>query len=81
MRRIRRLWIFDGIIGTVVGGIIGAIVGVNFIITVGIGYDVTLGYLLKEHPAVGVLTVGILGAGPVAGVMVMRRLRRRRTPS
>jgi hypothetical protein len=72
----------DGLVGVVVGGITGAIIAVNFIITVGIGYDVTLTDIFNENFLVGVVTVGILVAGPVVGVAAMRRFRRQRgTPA
>lgn len=77
----RRDWMVDGLAGVVVGGVSGAIVAVNFIITAGIGYDVTLTDIFNENALAGVVTVGILIAGPVVGVVTMRRWRRqRRTP-
>jgi len=74
----RSEWVIDGIGGVVVGGLTGAIVAVNFIITLGIGYDVTLADVFNENTLVGLVTVGILIAGPILGVVLMRRRRRQR---
>lgn len=74
----RRKWLVDGLVGVVVGGVVGAIVAVNLLTTVGIGYDVTPAQVVREHLFVGSVTLGILISGPIVGVVVMRRLRRKR---
>lgn len=74
----RRQWIIDLGLGMILGGLIGAIVAVNLIITVGIGYDVTLPEVFGENLPVGLITTAILISGPIAGVALMRRLRRHR---
>jgi hypothetical protein len=51
---------------------------VNLIITVGIGYDVSLPQVFRENLLVGIVTTAILISGPIAGVALMRRLRRQR---
>ncbi len=68
----------DVAIGVVVGGLGGAIVAVNLIIFAGIGYDVTIPEVFRQNTFVGVVAVGVLLAGPVAGVVLMRRYRRNR---
>ncbi|MEZ5176151.1 MAG: hypothetical protein R2823_08095 [Acidimicrobiia bacterium] len=69
---------FDVIVGLVAGSIVGAIVAVNFIITVGIGYDVSIPDIFRESVLAGIVTIGILVAGPIVGVILMRRRRRKR---
>lgn len=56
----------------------GAIVAVNFIITVGIGYDVSIPEVFRDNVLSGIVTVAALVAGPIAGVALMRRSRRKR---
>lgn len=65
------------VIGGVIGAVAGAIVAVNFVITVGIerGYEASLPEIFRENPVVGVVTVLILLAGPIAGVVVALRMR------
>jgi NhaP-type Na+/H+ or K+/H+ antiporter len=74
----RRQKTIDLVLGLVLGGLIGAIVAVNLIITVGIGYDVSLPQVFRENLLVGIVTTAILISGPIAGVVLMRRLRRQR---
>jgi NhaP-type Na+/H+ or K+/H+ antiporter len=74
----RRQKTIDLVLGMALGGLIGAIVAVNLIITVGIGYDVSLPQVFRENLLVGIITTVILISGPVAGVALMRRLRRQR---
>ena len=75
-----RGWITDVGLGGILGGIIGAIVAVNLVIYSGIedGYEASLPDVFSENLLVGLLTVGILCAGPVVGVLVARRQRSRR---
>ncbi len=77
----KRQQIIDLALGIVGGAVVGAIVAVNFIITIGIGYDVTLADVYRESPPAGVLTTAILVAGPIIGVVLMRKLSRRRNGS
>jgi hypothetical protein len=76
----KRGWLGDIAIGGVIGGIVGAIVAVNFVIYVGIegGYEASLADVFRQSLVAGVITVAILGTGPVLGVVLARRLRRRR---
>jgi uncharacterized membrane protein len=78
MRASTRQWIVDGLVGGAIGAVIGAIVVVNFVITVGIdaGYEASIPEIFRESAVAGVVTVLILVAGPVLGVLVARRLRR-----
>lgn len=77
----RRTWLIDSIVGVIVGLALGAIIAVNVIITAGIGYDVTIAEVFRQNTLVGVVTVAILVAGPVLGVIGVRTLRRRRMTS
>jgi hypothetical protein len=74
----RRQNILDLVLGIALGGLLGAIVAVNLIITVGIGYDVSLAQVFRENLLVGIVTTLILISGPIAGIALMRRLRRQR---
>ena len=75
-----RHWLVDCIVGGVAGGIIGAIVAVNIAIFGGMsrGYETTIPEMFDENLAVGVVVIAVLAAGPVAGVLVARRLRNSR---
>jgi hypothetical protein len=72
----KRERIIDLALGFVGGAVVGAIVAVNLIITVGIGYDVSLAEVYRENLLVGIITTGILVAGPVLGVALMKKRRR-----
>lgn len=75
-----RGWLIDGVVGGVAGGVVGAVAAVNIVIFTGIdgGYEASLPEVFRQSPAVGVVTVLVLLAGPVFGVLGMRRLRRKR---
>jgi MFS family permease len=79
----KRAWLADIAIGGVIGGVIGAIVAVNFVIYVGIegGYEATIPEVFRQNVVAGVITVAVLVGGPLLGVVVARRLRRRRAGS
>lgn len=68
----------DSVAGGLVGGLVGAVVAVNFIITIGIGYDVSLVEVFRENVLAGIVTTAILAAGPIVGVTMARRIRRKR---
>lgn len=74
----RRQWLVDGMIGVAVGALVGAIIAVNFAIFVGIegGYEASIADVFRENVLFGIVTVAILVAGPVFGVLMMRRRRR-----
>ena len=79
----KRAWLADIAMGGVIGGIIGAIVAVNFVIYVGIegGYEATIPDVFRQNVIAGAITVVILVGGPLVGVLIARRLRRRRSGS
>lgn len=79
MNRATRAWLVDILLGGIVGGVVGAIVAVNVVIYSGIepGYEATIPEVFEQSPVVGILTVTVLLAGPLLGVRVARRLRRR----
>jgi hypothetical protein len=74
----RRDWVVDLAVGAVAGGAVGAIIAVNFIITIGIGYDVSIPDVFRDNVLSGIVTVAILIAGPVVGLWLMRRARKKR---
>jgi hypothetical protein len=81
-REKRALWT-DIVLGGVIGGLIGAIAAVNFVIYVGIegGYEATIPEVFRQSVVAGAVMVAILVGGPVVGVMIARRQRRKRTGS
>jgi hypothetical protein len=78
-----RLWLADVAVGGVVGGITGAIAAVNFVIFSGIdgGYEASIAEVFRQNTLVGIVTLAILGFGPVCGVVIRRRARRNRERS
>jgi len=64
-----------------VGGVVGAIAAVNVVICSGIddGYEATLGEVFDQSPAVRVVAVALALLGPLAGIVVARCHRNRRT--
>jgi len=78
-----RGWLVDLAVGGLVGGLVGAVAAVNFVIYTGIeqGYEASLVEVFQHSLIAGIVTVMILLAGPVLGVLTARRVRRRRAPS
>lgn len=76
----RRSWILDVVVGGLVGLVIAAIVAVNLVITAGPdqGYESSLGDVFDHSLVLGFLTLAVLIAGPIIGVVVARRVRSRR---
>jgi uncharacterized membrane protein YesL len=76
-------WLADTLVGGIVGGVAGAIVAVNFVIFSGIegGYEANIAEVFRQNVVAGIVTVTILCAGPVLGVVGARRLRRNRARS
>lgn len=70
-------WLRDLLIGVVAGGIVGAIVAVNFVIFSGMerGYESTIPEIFRQSVVAGIVTVGLLLAGPIVGVWLIRRRR------
>jgi len=75
-------WLIDIVAGGVVGFVVGLIVAWNIAIFAGpeSGYEANLGEIFEHSPIVGILVVAVLAAGPILGVTVARRQRRRRAP-
>jgi hypothetical protein len=76
-----RNWLVDLCSGAIVGGVIGALGAVNFVIYVGIddGYEANIADVFRQNTLAGLVTVALLILGPVLGVIVARRIRRRRS--
>jgi len=76
----RRGWVVDVLVGGILGGIAGAIAAVNLVIFAGVegGYEATIPEVFRESTSLGVLTVSVLAAGPILGVVIARAIRRQR---
>ena len=76
-------WLVDLTVGGLVGGLVGAVAAVNFVIYTGIeqGYEASLVEVFQYSLNAGIVTVMILIAGPVLGVLTARRLRTKRASS
>ena len=63
--------------GAVVGAVVGLIAAVNVMIYSGVedGYQAGLARLFEHNAVAGVAAVALLVAGPVAGVLIARRMR------
>ena len=74
-------WLVDVLAGGFIGGIVGGIAAINLVIFAGIepGYEATLPEVFSQSWVVGIVTVVVLMAGPIVGVIVARRIRRRRS--
>ena len=79
MKTTTRTRITDLVVGAILGLAVGAIIAVNVVITAGVdrGYQATIPEIFDESIILGVITVAILAAGPVVGVIVARRIRKR----
>jgi hypothetical protein len=68
----------DIIIGGIGGGLVGGIAAVNLVIFTGIepGYEASIPEVFRQNLFIGLLTVLLLGGGPLLGVIVARRVRR-----
>ena len=69
----------ETVIGAILGLVVGAIIAINLIITAGVerGYEASLIEVFEENALIAVAAVAIPVAGPVAGVIVARRIRPR----
>jgi hypothetical protein len=72
--------LLDVVVGGLTGGLVGAVVAINFVIYTGIeqGYEASLVEVFQHSLIAGIVTVMILVAGPVLGVVTARRLRIKR---
>lgn len=79
MRSSIRKRVTDIVVGAILGFAVGAIIAVNVVITAGVdrGYEASIPEIFEENTLLGVVTVAILAAGPIIGVIITRRLRRR----
>ena len=80
MPRAFRGWVVDLLVGGILGGVAGAIAAVNIVIFAGIehGYEASIAEVFEESAPLGVLTVAVLVAGPILGVVIARAIRRRK---
>jgi hypothetical protein len=76
-------WIVDVLAGGVIGGIVGWIVAINVVIFSGVesGYQASIPEMFEHSLLTGLAYVLILSAGPVVGVVVARKQRRKRKVS
>lgn len=79
-RRSSSGWIPDIVVGGLAGGAAGAVLAVNLVIFSGIepGYQASIPEVFEQNFLIGVLTLILLIGGPVAGVVIARRLRSKR---
>lgn len=79
MRTNTKRRLIDTVVGAVLGLAVGAIAAVNVVITAGVdrGYQASFSEIFDDSIFLGVVTVSILAAGPVVGVIVARRIRKR----
>lgn len=70
--------VIDVLAGGLIGGLVGAVVAVNFVLVVGVeeGYEASLGEVFQHSIIAGAVTLAVLAAGPVLGVLAARRRRR-----
>jgi hypothetical protein len=82
MRTTTRARVTDVVVGAILGLAVGAIIAVNVVITAGVdrGYQATIAEIFDESIILGIITVAILAAGPVVGVIAARRIRKRTNP-
>ncbi|HEX6220142.1 MAG TPA: hypothetical protein VF115_03520 [Acidimicrobiia bacterium] len=75
-----RPWLIDVVAGGLIGGFVGLIAAWNLMIYLGVesGYEASLGEVFGHSLLAGILVTAALVAGPVAGIWVARRQRRKR---
>jgi hypothetical protein len=73
-------WLVDMVVGIVVGGLLGGVVAVNLMIYSGVerGYEASLGQVFEHSALAGLVVVAALAAGPILGVVAMRRHRQKK---
>lgn len=69
----------DLAVGGIGGVLVAVIVAVNFVIFIGVerGYESSLAEVFEHSLVAGIVTVMILVAGPIVGVLAARRRRAR----
>jgi hypothetical protein len=80
MQQRRRFRLVNVAVGGLVGAVVGAIVAVNVVIYSGVdrGYEASIPEVFRHDLIAGAITVAVLVAGPIVGVIVAMRMRRRR---
>lgn len=75
----RRSQLIAMIGGAAAGGIAGLVVAVNLVIYLGPdqGYESTIGEVFDHSTVLGFVAVAVVAAGPMAGIAIVRRSRRR----
>lgn len=75
-----RNWLIDLLSGVTVGGMVGAVAAINFVIFIGMddGYEASIADVFRQNLTAGSMTVTILVLGPLLGVIIARRMRRKR---
>lgn len=74
-----RGWLVDLAVGGIAGALVAAVIAVNFVIFIGVerGYESSLGEVFEHSLVAGIVTVMMLVAGPIVGVLAARRRRAR----
>jgi hypothetical protein len=80
MQQRRRFRLVNVVVGGLVGAVVGAIVAVNVVIFSGVdrGYEASIPEVFRHNVFAGVITIAVLVAGPIAGIVVAIRARRNR---
>jgi len=80
MQTRRRFRLVNVVVGGLVGAVVGAIVAVNVVIYSGVdnGYEASIPEVFRHNVIAGVITIVVLVAGPIVGVIVAMRMRRKR---
>jgi len=75
-----RGWLVDVVAGGLIGGIVGLVAAWNLMIYLGVeaGYEASVGEAFGHSLLAGILVTAALVGGPVAGIWVARRQRRKR---
>ncbi len=75
-----RGWSVDLVVGGLGGLVIAWIVAVNLVIYLGVdsGYQAGLGDVFGHSVVLGIIVIVVVVAGPVLGVIYMRKQRRQR---
>ena len=73
----------DVVVGGLVGGLVGVVVAINIMIYFGTddGYEATLVEVFQQDALTGIAALVAVVAGPVVGVFIARRMRRKTTQS
>lgn len=77
-----RGWLIDIVAGSLVGGLVGLVAAWNLAIFTGVegGYEASVSDAFEHSLVSGILVTGALLGGPLVGVWVARRQRRKRDP-